>query len=143
MFLVRWTPPPPISYTLYSADNCLFHTPNRCKTFSSLFFHWFLCLEQSPFLCATRSDFVLLQVTAQDSPFLCLLLLTLASVSCLPQVNVCMCACVHMCACVCACVCVRGMCVHAHMYMWGEGREAMLDDKFVYINIVCFDFSCF
>ena len=56
-----------------------------------------------------------------------------------------MCECVHACTCVHVCVrvCVRGMCVRAHMYVWGEGREAMLDDKFVYINIVCFDVSCF
>ena len=136
--LVKWTPPPPF-HTLHSADDCLFHTPNRCKTFSSVFFHWFLHLEHSPFLCATRSDFVLLQVTA----FLCLLLtfslsLTPNTSICLrlPQVNVCVCACVHTCVCVC-------LCVHAHMYVWGEGREAMLDDKFVYINIVCFDVGCF
>ena len=36
-----------------------------------LFFYWSL-REQSPFLCATCSDFVPLQVTAQDSDFVSL-----------------------------------------------------------------------
>ena len=71
----------------------------------------------NPFLC--------LQDTAQDSPFLCLLLLTLPSVSSLPQVKVCVCVCICvfvcvcvcalLCFCVCVCVCV---CVHAPMCTW-------------------------
>ena len=42
----------------------------------------------------TSLKFVFLRVTAQDSPFLCFLLLTLPTVSRLPQVNVCVCVCV-------------------------------------------------
>ena len=40
-------------------------------------------------------NFVFLQFAAQDSPFLCLLLLTLPTVSRLSQVNVCVCVCVR------------------------------------------------
>ena len=50
---------------------------------------------------ATCSDFVFLQVTAQNSLFLCPLLLTLPAVSGLPQVN--------LCVCVCVCVCIGRM----------------------------------
>ena len=33
------------------------------------FVHWFRRPEQPPFVCATRSNYVFLQVTAKDSPF--------------------------------------------------------------------------
>ena len=58
-------------------------------------------------------------------------------------VRACMCACVR----VRACVCVWGVggggecaCVHACMR---RERVAMFDDKFVYVNIVCFDIVYF
>ena len=71
-----------------------------------------------PFFCATSSNSVFLQV----SLFLCLLLLTLPTVSSLPLVSVC--ACVHACvrACVHACMC-------ACVLILREG--VVLDDKFV------------
>ena len=76
-----------------------------------LFLHWSLCLEQRPSFRATCTNFVFLQVTAQDSPFLRLLLLTLPAVSSLPQVDmhtcVCVCVCTYVCVCVRTCVCVR------------------------------------
>ena len=67
--------------------------------------------------CDVYVVFVCLQVTAQDSPFVCLLLLTFPTVSSLPQVKLmCLCVCVCMCLCMsahaCACVCV---CVHVRM----------------------------
>ena len=79
-----------------------------------LFLHWSLCLEQCPSFRATCTNFVFLQVTAQDSPFLRLLLLTLPAVSSLPQVDMhtCVCVCVYICVCVCAHLCVCA-CVHA------------------------------
>ena len=50
-------------------DNQIFHIPNRCKKFQGL---------HAVFIPLI---FVFLQVTAQNSPFLCLLLLTLTTVS--------------------------------------------------------------
>ena len=64
-------------------------------------------MEQSPFLCATCSDSVFFQVTAQGSPFLCLILLTLPTVSSLPQANLCVRACVYVFVCACVRACVR------------------------------------
>ena len=87
--------------------------------------HWSLCLEQSPFLSVTCSDFVFLQVTAQHSSCLCLLLLTLRIVSSQP-LN--LCVCVHVCVC---------MCMHAHVCVcvWmgkrgGRGQSLMMN----YVN---------
>ena len=95
-----------------------------------LFFHWSLCLEQSPFLCVTCSNFAFLQVTAEDSPFLCLLLLTFPVVSSLPQENMCVCmygwtastsqwAPAYVCICVCGPVCVGmgGRCLMTNLCM--------------------------
>ena len=58
---------------------------------------------------------------------------------------VCVCACVRACvrACVCVCVCVFvRACVRAcvRVYM-GGGDDA--SNKFVYVNIACFDVDCF
>ena len=82
----QYTPP----HTLCSfADNHTFWIPKEISRTAHLFFHWSLHLEHSPFLCLTCSNSVLLQITAQDSPFICLLPLTLPTVSSLHQVNVC------------------------------------------------------
>ena len=83
-------------------------------------------------------EFVLLQVTAQDSPVLCLLLLTLPSVSSLPQgcvrVCVCACMCVYVCLCVCVCVCVRAcVCV----CVWGGGGRQCLLTKLLCMSVLC------
>ena len=107
---------------MVSAPSWVWSMPSRqCRNRSlwPLFIHWSLHLEWSSALCATCWNFVFLQVTAQDSPFLCLLLLTLPTVSSLPQVK-------------CVCVCVLGG--------WGGGGR--VGDVFVYINIMCFNVSC-
>ena len=50
-----------------------------------------------------------------------------------------------MCVCVRACVraCVRVVCVCVCVLGLGWVVGAVFDDKFVYINIVCFDVGCF
>ena len=55
-----------------------------------LFFYWCFHLKDSPFLCATCSDFICLQAAPQGSFVLCLLLRTLPTVSNLPGVNRCL-----------------------------------------------------
>ena len=47
------------------------------------------------------------------------------------------CVCEDVCVCVRVCACVRA-CVH--MFMIGKGP--MTDDKFIYVNILCFDVRC-
>ena len=53
-----------------------------------------------PFSVRRAQTFVFLQVTAQDSAFLCLVLLTFATVSGATKLNVCVCVCVCVRACV-------------------------------------------
>ena len=55
-----------------------------------LLFSRSLRLEQSPFLCATCSNFVCLQVTAQDSSFFCLLLDPYTSICLQPASSKCL-----------------------------------------------------
>ena len=91
---------------------CFVQLEYFCRILRSVFFGGGLVLAALRY-----KEFVFLQVTAQDSPFLCpFLLLTLPSVSSLPQgcVCVCVCVCVHVCVCACvrACVCVC-VCVYA------------------------------
>ena len=85
--------------------------------------------------------------TTRDSPFLGLLLLTLPTVSNPPRVNVCVCVCARACmcawrVCVCmhTCVCV---CVQIYTCVSILGGRPMVDDKSVYVNIVCFDIFLF
>ena len=56
-------------------------------------------------------------------------------------VRACVRVCVRVCVYVCVCVCVGGECVCVHACMRRE-RRAMFDDKFVYVNIVCFAVGC-
>ena len=95
------------------------------RTTARLLFHWSLCLEQSPVLCSTCSHFACLPLTAQDSSFSCLSLLTFATREC--NVNE------SSSVCVCVCVCV---CIYIYIYRWMEGRGCQLQTG-VYINILC------
>ena len=61
------------------------------KKTKRLFFHWSLCLEQSPFLCVTCPNMACLQVATQGSSTLCLWILTL------PTACACVCVCGHVC----------------------------------------------
>ena len=82
--------------------------------------------------------------------------LTLNTSNCLQpassKINVCVCVCVCVCGvcgvCVCVCVCCMCVCVCVYacmctcMCLYREGG-VNADDNFFYINIVCFDVSCY
>ena len=107
------------------------HLPQNGIFFSSLFFRPHIFSTTGPsiwnnLLSSVWHAQTLSSFKSHSRLTFFLLLLTLPTVSSLPQVN--------LCVCVCVCMCARKSHVCASIWDWGVGMKS--DDKSVYINIV-------